>query len=682
WRPVSSTNDRATTADVGGAPARSLAQDPEFLAAVLGTAGSLIIVLDRGGRTVLFNHACEELTGYSAREVVGIPFWDVLLAEEEVDGVRAVFDRLCAGEFPSTHENYWITRAGPRRLIRWSNTALRDAAGEVRFVIGMGQDVTDVREAERRARSLLLEQGARQAAESAAERLEHILEGIADGFFSIDPQWRLTYINREAERALELTRDSALGRVIWDIVPAVRGTIFERECRAAMEERAAREFDAYYPPAQTWFGARLYPFRDGLTVFFQDITRRKRGEEARRFLAEAGSILSSSLDYQTTLQAVARLAVTGVAEICIVDVIERDGIIRRLEFAHRDPDKQALVAELKVFPLDRALPHLVFKALETGKSQLVRDVPDDYFRGISQGEHHYQLLKALDICSHVVVPMIAHSRTTGVITFVRCTDDRPYDEEDLGLVEELARRAAIAVENARLYGDAKQAVLARDDVLAAVSHELGNPLQAIIMAEKMMVASVQDDTARYYGDAIRRSAERMERLIHDLLEVHRVQARQLALEKRACAVEPLVREACEGLMPLAEAKPLAIELEFAEALPRILADAGRVVQVVSNVVGNAVKFTPSGGKIRVRVTAQGDEVIIEVSDTGPGIPPDQLPLVFDRFWQARRTGRVGIGLGLAIAKGIVDSHGGHIGVESLEGKGSRFYFTFPRAENA
>ncbi len=135
-------------------------------------------------------------------------------------------------------------------------------------------------------------------------------------------------------------------------------------------------------------------------------------------------------------------------------------------------------------------------------------------------------------------------------------------------------------------------------------------------------------------------------------------------------------------MPLAEAKPLDLELVFAENLPRILADAGRVVQVVSNVVGNAVKFTPSGGRIRVRVTGQPGEVLIEVSDTGPGIPSDQLPLVFDRFWQARRTGRVGIGLGLAIAKGIVDSHGGQIGVESEEGKGSRFFFTFPRAENA
>jgi signal transduction histidine kinase len=249
------------------------------------------------------------------------------------------------------------------------------------------------------------------------------------------------------------------------------------------------------------------------------------------------------------------------------------------------------------------------------------------------------------------------------------------------VAEELARRAAIAVENARLYGDAQQAVLARDDILAAVSHELGNPLQAIIMAEKMMVASVHDDSAKYYGDAIRRSAERMERLIHDLLEVHRVQARQLTLDRRPCALEPLLREACEGLMPLADAKPLRLDMEFPEtALPRILADAGRVVQVVSNVVGNAVKFTPGGGRVWVRCASSPEEVLIEVGDTGPGIPPDQLEHVFDRFWQARRTGRVGIGLGLAIAKGIVEAHGGRIRVESEEHKGSRFYFTFPRAD--
>ncbi len=517
-------------------------------------------------------------------------------------------------------------------------------------------------------------------AEAAVARLEHILQRITDGFFALDPEWRVTYMNVEAEHYLNLPRKDVLGRVFWDIAPTVQGTLVEDEYRRAVARREPREFDYYYPPLQRWYGTRLYPSEDGLSVFFQDITRRKRAEEGGTFLAEAGDILSSSLDYETTLQAVARLAVAGLAEACIVDVVERDGSVHRLEFAHRDPLKVSLIRDLRAYPLDRARPHLVFKALETGKPQLVQQVPDSYLREISQSERHHQLLKALDIRSHVIVPMIAHGRTVGVITFVRCTDDRPYDEQDLALVEELARRAAIAVENARLYGEAKQAVLARDDVLAAVSHELGNPLQAIIMAEKMMVASVQDDTARYYGDAIRRSAERMERLIHDLLEVHRVQARQLTLERRPCAVEPLVREACEGLMPLAEAKPIAVDIEFPEGLPRILADAGRVVQVVSNVVGNAVKFTPAGGHIRVRATAAADEVVIEVKDTGPGLPADQLPHVFDRFWQARRTGRVGIGLGLAIAKGIVDSHGGHIGVESEEGKGSRFYFTFPRAD--
>ncbi len=678
-RPVS-THDHATAAELGEAPARSLALDAAFLAAVLGTAASLIIVLDRAGRIVLFNRACEELTGYSAREVLGLPLWDVLLLGSEADGVRAVFDRLCAGEFPMQHENHWVARSGARRLISWSNTALEDAAGEVRFVIGIGMDVSDMREAEQRSRELLREHGARQAAESVAGRLEHILSRIADGFLAFDPEWRVTYMNLEAQRFLNRPREDVLGRVFWELVPQVRGTLVEQEYRRAVAERIPREFDFYYPPARRWFGTRLYPAEDGLSVFFQDITQRKRVEEAGTFLAEAGDILSSSLDYETTLQAVARLAVAGIAEMCIVDVVERDGSVHRLEFSHRDPAKESLVRDLRAYPLDRSKPHLVFKALETGKPQLVSQVPDAYLREISQGERHYELLRALDIRSHVVVPMIAHGRTVGVITFVRCTDDRPYDEEDLALVEELARRAAIAVENARLYGEAKQAVLARDDVLAAVSHELGNPLQAIIMAEKMMVASVQDDTARYYGDAIRRSAERMERLIHDLLEVHRVQARQLALERRPCAVEPLVREACEGLMPLADAKPLALEIEFPEGLPRILADAGRVVQVVSNVVGNAVKFTPAGGHIRVRATGLGDEVLIEVADTGPGVPADQLPHVFDRFWQARRTGRVGIGLGLAIAKGIVEAHGGHIGVESTEGKGSRFFFTFPRAD--
>jgi PAS domain S-box-containing protein len=640
-----------------------------------------VVVLDRAGRVVLFNRACEQLTGYRAAEVVGRPLWDLLLTPEDAAQARVLVEGLGAGAFPGSHESAWLTRAGERRQVAWTSSIVRSDAGDVRVVVEIGGEVVGAGAVGQDARALVGEQGARHAAEAAADRLEHILESIADGFFATDPQWRLTYVNREAERFLALGREEVLGRTLWDVVPALRRTIFEDECRTALRDGVAREFDAYYPPSQRWFGCRLYPAAGGLSVFFEDVTRRKRAQQSQRFLAEAGDILSSSLDYQTTLQAVARLAVEGVAEICIVDVVERDGTVRRLELAHADPEKEELAAELRSFPLDRASPHLVFRVLETGKPELVPLVPESYLHDISQNDRHLELLRALDIHSHMIVPMIARGRTIGVITFVRRTGARPYDTEDLAVAEELARRAAIAVENARLYGDAQQAVLARDDILAAVSHELGNPLQAIIMAEKMMVASVHDDSARYYGDAIRRSAERMERLIHDLLEVHRVQARQLTLERRPCAVEPLVREACEGLMPLAEAKPLRLDIELGDTpLPRILADAGRVVQVISNIVGNAVKFTPGGGRVWVRGAATDDEVRLEVFDTGPGIPAEQRPFVFDRFWQARRTGRVGIGLGLAIAKGIVEAHGGRIGVESEEGKGSRFHFSFPRAD--
>ena len=429
-RPVP-THDSARRAGGRAPSARSLARDPQLLAAVLDHTTSLVLVLDRAGRVVLFNRACEQLTGYGAAEVVGRPLWDLLLSPEDAAQARVLVEGLGAGAFPGSHESAWLTRAGERRQVAWANTIVCSEAGDVRFVVGIGSDVTGASATERDARALVGEQGARHAAEAAADRLEHILESIADGFFATDPQWRLTYVNREAERFLALGREDVLGRMLWDVVPTLRRTIFEDECRTALRDGVAREFDAYYPPSQRWFGCRLYPASGGLSVFFEDVTRRKRAQQSQRFLAEAGDILSSSLDYQTTLQAVARLAVEGVAEICIVDVVERDGTVRRLELAHADPEKQELAAELRSFPLDRASPHLVFRVLETGRPELVPLVPESYLHDISQNERHLELLRALDIHSHMIVPMIARGRTIGVITFVRRTGARPYDAEDL-----------------------------------------------------------------------------------------------------------------------------------------------------------------------------------------------------------------------------------------------------------
>lgn len=669
--------DAAPPAPMGGSPQ----EEHAFISTVLDTIASLVIVLDRDGRVVLFNRACEHLTGYTSEEMLGRIFWEVLVPPEDLPGVRRVFARLTSGQFPNTYENFWICRSGELRRIAWSNSALLDAGGRVAYVIGTGLDLTERYEAEAREHQLIREQAARAEAEQAARRIHETLESITDGFFAVDHEWRLTYVNGEAERLMRRPREEVLGRNIWEALTNARGSRFFHACHRALTEGITCQVEEYYPATNRWFDSRIYPSSHGLSVFFQEVTQRKRAEDAQRRLAEAGNLLSASLEHEATLQSVARLVVRSMADVCIVDVVEASGETRRLEVAAALPEQADVAAELLRYPLRRRDRHLVLKALRTGRSQLMPQVDEDYLRSIAQSSEHMELLMALEVRSLVVVPLLARGRILGALSFLRSGRSAPYDAQDLLLAEEIARRAAVALDNARLYREAQQAVLARDEVLAVVSHDLGNALQGIIMATNMLASAVAEQpTPLYYVEAIRRSADRMERLIHDLLELHRLEARQFSIERRTAGLVPLLNEACQVLAPLAFAKSLELEVlpEVGE-LPDMPLDAGRILQVLSNLIGNAIKFTPENGRITVSAEALGEVVRVWVRDTGPGIPDDMLPHVFDRFWQARRTRRKGIGLGLAIAKGIVEAHGGRIGVESVQGRGSAFWFTLPRA---
>jgi signal transduction histidine kinase len=245
----------------------------------------------------------------------------------------------------------------------------------------------------------------------------------------------------------------------------------------------------------------------------------------------------------------------------------------------------------------------------------------------------------------------------------------------------MARRAALALDHARLYEEARQATRSRDEVLAIVSHDLRNPLNVIGMVSQVLRETLAGDpVAVKHLDAVGRAADAMGRLILDLLDVSRLEAGGLALSPAPVAPGMLVREAARDLGPLAAERTLALEHDVADGLPPVRADFERVSQVFSNLVGNALKFTPAGGRITLGAQPGDEGVVFRVEDTGSGIDPEHLPHLFDRFWQAHRTRRGGAGLGLAIAKGIVEAHGGRIRVRSEPGRGSTFYFTLPAVD--
>jgi len=271
----------------------------------------------------------------------------------------------------------------------------------------------------------------------------------------------------------------------------------------------------------------------------------------------------------------------------------------------------------------------------------------------------------------------------GALALYASESGRRFGASDLALVEELGRRAALAVENARLFQEAEAATRARDQMLGIVAHDLRNPLGTIKMAAGLLEEGLAPGSTPGKQIAIvRRAVDRMNRLIGDLLDAKRMENGQLTVEPRPVAALLLLTEAMDMLRGVASGHHLELVLDAPPELPMVLADANRIQQVLSNLVGNAIKFTAPRGCITIRGEQAMGGVRFAVCDTGPGILPEQLPNVFAQFWQASKGDKRGIGLGLAIAKGIVEAHNGKIWVESTFGAGAAFYFTLPIAPAA
>jgi len=283
----------------------------------------------------------------------------------------------------------------------------------------------------------------------------------------------------------------------------------------------------------------------------------------------------------------------------------------------------------------------------------------------------------------IIMPLLARGQLLGVLGLYR--EKGSYDNNDLFLAEELARRGAIALDNARLYDLVNVGIRARDDMIGIVSHDLRNPVNAVKMLTGVMLDRRGQEPLSTemgnYASVIRQAAEQMDELIQDLLDVTRVEAGKLAVTLKSVNTEEILSDILRTLAPVAAEKKIALRLNAPDDLPNVLADRERFSQAISNLVGNAVKFSQPGGEITVRVAVLDKEFLFSVSDKGQGMTAEQLSHAFDRFWQSSRTDRQGAGLGLAITKGIVDAHGGRIWAESSPGAGSTFYFTLPIADS-
>jgi PAS domain S-box-containing protein len=398
-----------------------------------------------------------------------------------------------------------------------------------------------------------------------------------------------------------------------------------------------------------------------------------------QFLADASRLLASSFDTATTLKQLALLAVPYLADYCVVTIVDDNGTQTRSAIVHSDPDKlEILQKSVSMWPDQWPDDHPIASMILNGESVIIPRTTDTHAQAIALNPEHLALLRQLKAESYMSVPIGTGGDVIGNISFSSTRPGREYTGDDLSVAQELAHRAALAIRSARSYHDAQAATKDRDEMLAIVAHDLRNPLNTIHMGADLALELLPPGAVgRKQFEMIERSVAQMNRLIQDLLDTSRLRNGQLALEMAATNLEKVLNDACEMLLPLATHEGISLTYDAGEPLPEIHGDRNRLLQVLSNLLGNALKFTPRGGNVTVRATAPGEHLLVQIIDTGPGIAPAQLPHIFGRFWQASGTDRRGVGLGLSIAKGIVEAHDGTIWVESDLGKGSVFSFTLP-----
>jgi PAS domain S-box-containing protein len=436
-----------------------------------------------------------------------------------------------------------------------------------------------------------------------------------------------------------------------------------------------------------------------------DITERKRAEEQREqviraevaraeaeaserrsaFLAEASTMLAGTLDYESTLANISRLAIPTFADWCFVYLALDGHAISSALISHVDPEKELLAKQVEIRPEDLSSETMpVVRVFQTGTPELFADISDEELSKTVADRAKYEALKQLGLRSAVVVPIPGRHAVLGVIGFASPSKSR-YAATELMFAQDLARRISLALENARLYREAQEANRAKDEFLATLSHELRTPLNAILGWTQILRSKRLDEvTSARAFEAIERNAKAQAELIEDMLDVSRIITGRLRLDLKPVRLSEALEAALDSVRPTAEAKGVRLDCHISQDRGVIAGDQHRLQQIVWNLLSNAVKFTPAAGQVRIKLDYTEAEAKLTVSDTGRGISSHFLPYVFDRFRQAEtmssRTAG-GLGLGLSIARHLVELHGGIIEATSEgEGRGATFTVTFPLRE--
>lgn len=519
------------------------------------------------------------------------------------------------------------------------------------------------------------------------EILAEIVGIAADAIICMDDLQRITFFNSGAEQIFGWSSAEVLGQRIEILMPERhrashprhvadfgRSKVTARRMGDRREIAGVRKSGEEFPAE-----AAISQVHQGDSVIYavvlRDVSVRKKFEQRQAFLASAGEKLASSFGSGEVLQNVADLAVPTLADGCILESRIDDGY-RAGAVAHSDPVIDELLRRICAAGVRRPPPaHPLSEISRTRAPVLLQSDAAARVIETSMSAFYIEGLRKMNPQAALFLPLVARGHLAGVLSLFR--GNRGFDSDELAFAEDLARLAALALDNSLLLDTVRAALRSREEIVGVVSHDLRNPVAAVKMLSRAALIEMDDGgTSRAENILlIAKAAEQMDALIRDLLDVSRLDAGKLTIHQEPVDPSALLSGSLQTLLPLVEEKAIKLDLQLEVGLPKVLADSERIQQTISNLVGNAIRFTPSGGKIIVRTRSTGEEVIVSVIDNGTGISTEQLPKVFDRYWQSARTDREGAGLGLAIAKGIVEGHGGRIWIESTAGQGTTASFT-------
>ena len=689
--------------------------------AVFVNAPEAIAIIDTNGRYLEQNAAHRELLGYSDDELRGkTPV--IHLGETEFRAVIAELTRtgVCHRECVSRG------KTGREITIDLSAFAVRDSDGEPVCYVGVKRDVTKEKQGAADVQQKFDELQAIYRMSNAvahAGALEEIYEVALDELQRTIHADRAAVLLYDDDRIMRFKawrklsdsyRRAVEGHSPWSpdepdpqpvLVSDVRADahlapfmpVFESEGIGAIgfiplvsSGRLLGKFMIYFDQPRPLSQAELQ-ITQTIASHIAFAIERKGAEsalreswQAHRLLAEAGALLNSSLEVKGTLASITRLAVPAIADWCFVDLSEEKGGFRRIAVVSGD-GSDALAEQLlgDYRPVDR--PNGVSRVAASGRAELNDAVDENFWRSVARDDEHFETLRATKITSYISVPLITRERTIGVITFATSTSGRRYSHKDIWLAEELARRAALAVDNARLYREAQEANRAKSQFLATMSHELRTPLNAIGGYAELLQMGLRGPLSSEQQEdlnRIQRSQRHLLGLINDLLSFAKIESGHLELHIERVLVEDALSSVEALIQPQVRAKPLRYEREPGDASISCNADLDKLHQVLANLLSNAVKFTPAAGAVTVSWDASDQVVNIRVTDTGPGIPATKLEAIFEPFVQlGGNLTRVaeGTGLGLAISRELARAMGGDVTVRSTFGKGASFTLTLPRA---